>query len=69
MSATIQVHVRNVYGAALIYPWNREAEILATMIGKKTFNATDLRNAAALGLAIECVSAVGLDANYNVKEN
>jgi len=52
METIIQVQIKQVYGRELIYPFNSQADKLATLIGKKTFNVDDILHIRALGFSV-----------------
>ena len=51
--------IKSVYGVPKVYPapGNRTAELLAALVGTKTFSTGDLTVIKALGYEIEYVSA------------
>lgn len=53
---SISVYVRSVYGRQTIYPACPKAHALATLAGKKTLDARDLKLAAELGFAVVFVA-------------
>lgn len=53
----ITVDIKNVYGNELIYPVCEKAQILARLIGAKTFTSSKVRTLKELGYSFEVVSS------------
>jgi len=47
------IKIKSVYGEDKIYPACDTAETFATLIGKKTFSATDLKHIRTLGYTVK----------------
>ena len=54
--STIQIAIRNVYGADRIYPTNDAACALARIAGTKTLTLENLNDAKRLGHTVICIS-------------
>jgi len=54
----IQVEQRNVYGSTKFYPVNQLAAQFAALMGQKTFDAANLRDIKAMGIAVEIAAPV-----------
>ena len=59
----ITVQVRSVYGNDLVYPMDDQAILFASLVGAKTFNASQLGKIRALGYAVH-VAAGTLPAGF-----
>lgn len=55
METLVQVEVRNVYGVTRYYPANMIADVLAQLIGQKTFSEAHLSLIRRLGYRVEAV--------------
>jgi hypothetical protein len=53
---TIQIAIRNVYGADRIYPTNDAGCTLARIAGTKTLTLENLTDAKRLGHTVTCIS-------------
>ena len=53
MQTIVEVFDKNVYGRVLTYPHNELAQQLVALIGKDTFNRTDLTRVAAIGFTVK----------------
>ena len=55
---TIQVEQRSVYGCVKFYPLNPLAAQFAALIRQKTFDAANLRDIQAMGVAVVITAPV-----------
>lgn len=56
MDTLIEVYRKNVYGRPLFYPNNELARQQVALLGKKTFNQTDLDRLEAMGFTVKNLS-------------
>ena len=53
METIVEVYNKNVYGRDLAYPHNDLARQLVALMGKETFNQTDLAHLEAVGFTVK----------------
>lgn len=51
----INVEVKSVYGAPMIYPVCNDAHRFAALTGKKTFSQKDIENIRGLGYIVKAI--------------
>ena len=53
MDTILEVYNKNVYGRNLAYPHNDLAKQLVALMGKETFNSTDISRIEAMGFTVK----------------
>ena len=55
----VQVTEKNVYGTMKLYPYNRQAQIFTSLLGRVTLTNKDIHYIKLLGYKVEVVMNLG----------
>jgi hypothetical protein len=67
MTTTLQITLREVYGAVKAYPVCSQAQELANMLGTKTLTLRALEGAERLGFELRYVDRFGASEKWNAE--